>query len=173
MNFFTRTAMRAFVGRPSRVRFTRPQWSELISELGRRAGGVRESGAFLLADVRFRFPTVRRIVYYDDLDPRSLNGGVLLRSSAYGTLWRLCSNHGLRVIADLHTHPGDFVSQSDTDRTHPTIATAGHVAIVVPHLAGRPIAPAECGVHVYRGGHRWESHFGRAAARLLYVGRWA
>ena len=165
--------IRAFVARHSRVRLTPTQWSELIRQLGRRAGGVRESGAFLLAKVGARRPAVRRIVYYDDLDPASLNGGVVLRSPAYGKLWSLCRAEGMRVIADLHTHGGTLIQQSDVDQTNPTVAIRGHVAIVVPHLASRPIRATECGVHLYLGGHRWQSHLGRRAARVLYVGRWA
>jgi hypothetical protein len=152
---------------------TRAQWSELISELGRRAGGVRESGAFLLADAGGGRPVVRRLEYFDDLDPTSLNGGVSLNSAAFGKLWRLCTSERLRVIADAHTHPGDFVQQSCMDRANPLVAMGGHVAIVVPHLAAQPVEPRECGVHVYLGSHRWEASFGRSASRLLYVGRWA
>lgn len=173
MTFFTRVSIRAFVGRRSRVRMTLLEWAELIAELGRRAGGVRESGAFLLSDARGGRPVVRMVVYFDDLDPKSLNGGVSLNAAAFGKLWRLCSAEGLRVIADVHTHPGDFVEQSCIDQANPMVAMAGHVAIVVPHLAARAVGPRECGVHVYVGSHRWEASFGRPASRLLYVGRWA
>jgi len=165
--------MRALAGRRSRVRMTGAAWAELISELGRRAGGRRESGAFLLAEQDAARPAVRRIVYYDDLDPASLNGGVSISAGAFGRLWRLCSAEGLRVIADVHTHPGTYVEQSSIDRANPMVAQPGHVAILVPHLAGQRVRPRECGVHVYQGSHQWDSYLGRRAARLLYVGRWA
>lgn len=153
---------------------TRLLWNELITELGRRTGGVREAGAFLLANAgQRRRPAVRRIIYFDDLDPNCLTGGISMGSAAFGKLWTACRTGGLRVIADLHTHPGTFVEQSDIDQTNPMVAVVGHVAIVVPHLATRPFEPHECGVHVYLGGHQWEASRGRRAARLLYVGRWA
>jgi proteasome lid subunit RPN8/RPN11 len=165
--------MPAFVRRHSRVRMSRAQWSEMTAELGRRAGGIRESGAFLLANVSDGRPVVRRVVYFDDLDPASLNGGVSLNSAAFAKLWRLASSQELHVIADVHTHPANFVHQSAIDLANPMVAMAGHVAIVVPHLAARRLEPSDCGVHVYLGNHQWRESLGRQALGLLYVGRWA
>lgn len=173
MSFFTRLHIRAFVGRHSRVRLTPRRWESLVAELGRRARGVRESGAFLLASTTGQATTVTRIVYFDDVDPSCLTGGISMKSSAFTALWEICSAEKLRVIADIHTHPGDFVDQSDIDRANPMVATVGHVAVILPDLAGRVVAASECGVHTYRGAHEWDSSFGRPAAELLYVGRWA
>ncbi len=174
MTFFNLLGIRAFVAWRSRVRMTRMQWEQLTAELGRRTGGVRETGAFLLVDAdRGRLPAVSRIVYFDDLDRNCLTGGISMGPTAFGKLWTLCRSDGLRVIADVHTHPGTFVCQSDIDRANPMVAMAGHVAIVVPYLATRPFAPRECGVHVYLGGHRWVATCDRRAAKLIYVGRWA
>ena len=173
MTSFIHRTTRAFAGRRSRVRLTPAQWRELVGELGRRAGGVREAGAFLLARAGDTSTTVIRVVYYDDVDPDCLTGGISMSASGFSALWRICSAERLRVTGDVHTHPGKGVRQSPIDSANPMVATRGHVAIVVPHLAGREIASRECGVHVYRGDHEWDSSFGRDAARLLYVGRWA
>ena len=173
MSFFTHLSIRAFVGRRSRVRLGRQQWGSLIVELEHRAGGVRESGAFLLAS-RSGPPTkVKRIVYFDEVDPNCLTGGISMSSSGFSALWRICSDERLRVIADIHTHPGADVRQSpDIDALNPMVAVAGHVAVIIPDLGRHAIAPDECGVHVYRGSHQWASSFKGEAARLLYVGRW-
>lgn len=173
MSFFTRLSTSVCFGRRSRVRLTARQWNDLIAELGRRAGGVREAGAFLLTAGEERAAKVRRFVYFDDVDPTCLTGGISMRSSAFGALWDICAAERMRVVADVHTHPGVFVDQSDIDRANPMIATAGHIAVIVPDLARRAIAPSECGVHIYRGAHTWDSMFGSDAARLLYVGRLA
>jgi proteasome lid subunit RPN8/RPN11 len=150
------------------------QWDELITELGRRTGGTREAGAFLLASAdRRQRPVVRSIVYFDDLDPECLTGGISMGSAAFGRLWTRCRESSLRVIADVHTHPGTSVCQSGIDQANPMVASSGHVAIVVPHLATRWFDAAACGVHVYLGGHRWEASYRRRAEQLLYVGRWA
>lgn len=174
MNFFTRLSIRVFVARRSRVRIAPAMWAELLAELRQRGRGNRESGAFLLARADGRAATtVARVVYFDDLDPTCLTGAILIQSAAFTTLWKICSERGLRVIADVHTHPSDFVNQSDIDRANPMIATSGHVAIIVPRFARDDVGAASCGVYVYRGAHEWDVKLGVRAARALYVGRWA
>jgi hypothetical protein len=163
--------MQVFVSWRSGVRMLAAQWTDLIAGLDQRAEGIRESGAFLLSDVGGRSRVVRQVVYYNDLGPSSGNGGLWVGPAAYAKLWRLCSTEGRKVIADLHTHPGNFTQLSSIDRAHPMVGTVGHVAIVVPRLARGAIEPRDCGVHVYRGGHQWKSTFGRGAERLLYAGR--
>ena len=174
MNFFNHLITRAFVARHSRVRVSPIMWRDLVAELGRRAGGVRESGAFLLAPSSGRSRrTVQHVVYFDDVDPDSLTGGITMHSSGFDELWAICSAHGMRVVADVHTHPSTNVHQSDIDQRNPMIATEGHVAIIVPHLASGPIAASNCGVHTYQGAYQWGAALGAASARLLYIGRWA
>lgn len=173
MSFFTHLSMRAFVARRSRVRVPRHLWGELINELGRRSGGVRESGAFLLASNDRRRRTVTRVAYFDDLDEQSLTGGITFHSHGFERLWSMCATERLRVVADVHTHGGTFVQQSPIDRANPMIAKAGHVAIIVPHLAQQPVFAEQCGVHIYRGAHQWDPAVDGDARRRLYIGRWA
>lgn len=158
--------------RRKRLRFHQDTWTEMLAELRRRGDGRRESGAFILAD-RDRPRTVRRIVYLDDLDPDCLNGAISLPGTAYGPLWELCDQERLRVVADVHTHPGNGVQQSPTDRDNPMIATRGHLALIVPRFAVGPVQQHEVGVHEYLGDGRWSSAFRRKARRKIYVGRLA
>ena len=116
---------------------------------------------------------VRQFVYYDDLDPRCLESGVVVFDGAgFGPLWRLCRETGLEVIADVHTHP-TVARQSDADRRHPMIATPGHFALIVPDFATRIPASAELGLYEYAGAHQWRDHSGPAASQIFYTGRWA
>jgi hypothetical protein len=73
----------------------------------------------------------------------------------------------MRVIADVHTHPGAGVQQSSVDAANPMIARAGHVAVILPFFAQRAGTPRHAGVHVYEGARRWKSHFATDAAHLL------
>jgi proteasome lid subunit RPN8/RPN11 len=174
MSFFTRLSIRAFVAPRSRIRITPRRWDALIEELRVRGNGDRESGAFLLARADGRHArTVDRIVYFDDVDPTCLTGGITIQSSGFAALSNICNAHGLRVIADVHTHPGAWVEQSGIDRANPMIATRGHVAVIVPNFAAAAVRASECGVHVYRGSHTWDAHKGSAARKQLYIGRWA
>lgn len=158
-----------------RLACSAPLWQVGITELRRRGGGRRESGAFLLGErgtsrgVERR--RVRRFVYFDDLDPNCLDSGIVVFDGAgFGPLWRLCREVGLAVVADVHTHPG-MARQSDSDRRHPMIATAGHFALIVPDFAARVPAISDIGLYEYLGGHQWRDHSGPAASRIFYTGR--
>src|SRR4051812_19069678 len=129
----------AFRGRGALLRIRRPDWDAMIAELARRGEGRRESGAFLLGDRNGEPRTITRVVYLDDLDPNCLTGAIEFDGLAYSKLWDICDAEGRRVVGDVHTHPGPSVRQSGTDATNPMIAQAGHVAVIVPHFAQRPV----------------------------------
>jgi hypothetical protein len=160
-------------GRRAVLRFRPEIWAQMVSELARRAGGVRESGAFLLTQTDPGSKSVTSVVYYDDLDPDALDGGVSLYAPAFGRLWSICAAHRLRVMGDVHTHPGRFTKQSHIDRDNPMVARVGHIALIIPDLATGVVKAVDVGVHRYLGDAGWSSSFGREASRLVYVGRWA
>jgi proteasome lid subunit RPN8/RPN11 len=162
-----------FFGRGAHIRFATGDWRAMVAELGRRADGRRESGAFLLARGAGGDRRVRRVVYFDDLDPLSLRGGIEISASAFAALWAICRGEQLRVIGDAHTHPGARVRQSQTDRDNPMIATPGHVALILPDLAAHDISASEVGVHWFDGDAGWTSWYGSEASRAVYVGRFA
>lgn len=113
---------------------------------------------------------ITRFVFYDDIDPECLDTGVVVfHGAAYGRLWELCRITGLKVIADVHTHPGPG-RQSSIDQRNPMIAQKGHVAIVVPDFARRAFLVSELGVYEYLGNHRWREFTGKSATRYFYVG---
>jgi len=147
-------------------------WQQVLDELRIRGDGRRESGAFLLGASLDGWPRqVTDAVYYDDLDPESLTGAIAFSGSAYGRLWDECAARGLKVVADVHTHPGEGVMQSSIDRAHPMLAQAGHIALIVPGFAASVVDASAVGVHEYHGDGRWSSHLGRDAARRLQIRR--
>jgi hypothetical protein len=143
----------------------------MITELGRRGGGSSEAGAFLLANRDGDHTRITRIVYLDDLDPNSLQGGICFNGLAYSPLWEICNQEGKIVVGDIHTHGGTWVGQSHTDKENPMVALAGHLAVIAPDLALRPVKPREVGIHEYRGDDGWFSWTGAEAARRLRVSR--
>lgn len=148
----------------------------LRTELRRRSGGTRESGAFLLTNAN-RSATGRiridRVAYYDDLDPGSLTGGITFHATGYTALAKLCRAEQLRVVADIHTHPAQWVQQSSIDAAHPMSGIPGHVAIICPDYAQTPFDLSDCGIHIYRGGRTWESHYGPRGSEHITVSTWA
>ena len=148
-------------------------WNEGLTELRRRTEGYHESGAFLLGIEDGARRRITSFAYYDDLDPHSLDTGIVVfDGSGYGPLWQLCRETGLKVIADVHVHPG-AARQSHSDRANPMIATQGHIALIVPNFAERIFRPSELGVYEYKGAHTWNDFSGeRAAEDFFYVGFW-
>ena len=140
--------------------------------------GLAESGAFLLGAAIWvkgvERRRVSRFVYYDDLDPRCLDRGIIIfDGSGYGPLWQLCRETDLSVVADVHTHPFDCPArQSGSDRAHPMVATPGHIALIVPDLAQHPVAPGAVGVYQYLGNHEWRDCSDIPAQSFFYLGRW-
>lgn len=153
---------------PAALQIRRRVWRDLVAELGARGRGTRESGAFLLGHRRSRRPRVTRVVYFDDLEPGSLNGAVHLTHIAYSRLWELCREIGLEVLGDVHTHPGLIVSQSHIDEDNPLVAQVGHVAMIVPHYAQGSIVAADVGVYEYQGDEGWAARPGGVVHRRWF-----
>lgn len=132
-------------------------WIQLIWQLSKRGRGNRESGAFLLSQRTKN--TIYKFVCYDDLDPNSLDTGIIrFDGRGYVPLWKLCNEQRLKVVGDVHTHPGEWTAQSEWDRTNPMIAQAGHLALILPHFAQQSwFGPNGAGVFHYLGEGRWET----------------
>lgn len=122
---------------------------------GRRKS--RESGAFLLGHQENGQRRIVDFVLYDDLDLHCLDTGIVrFDGRHFGTLWALCKDRALSVVADIHVHPGG-AGQSDSDQDHPMISRAGHVALILPNFAAPPQPRVGIGIYRYLGGKRWET----------------
>jgi proteasome lid subunit RPN8/RPN11 len=128
-----------------------------MTELRRRGEGRRETGAFLLG-VKGT-DKVSEFICYNDLDPAAFDSGIImLHGDAFIPLWRHCGDHGLRVLADVHTHPDSWTGQSSSDQRHPMIAQSGHIALIIPHYATRPRQLLKgVGIHEFLGDGQWKS----------------
>lgn len=158
-----------------RIRMTKRAWRRMTTELHRRGSDRKESGAFLLGSATSSRRRVTAVVYFDDLDANCLVGGISFSRSGFDKLWEICERKGLRVIGDVHTHPGDHVQQSLTDEQHPMIAVRGHVAIVLPHYAKDQPSVDDGSVNVFAGAHTWAHFYGtetRAVVRLSRTWWW-
>ncbi len=140
------------------IRIPRLIWLRLVAELRHRGKGRRESGAFLLGSTTGD-SRVEAFVCYDDLDPLALSGGmVAFHARGFTALWEICSSRGLKVLADVHTHPTGDVRQSFVDRDYPMIPVRGHVALIVPRYGRTSKWSLDgVGIHVFRGQSQWDS----------------
>ena len=164
------TLARGILGPPPEILCSARVWREGVAELRRRAGGRRESGAFLLGS-NGNAREIKEFIFYDDIDPNALQTGiVIIDGRRLGDLWTRCRNSGCAVVADVHVHPGGF-GQSNSDRANPMIAEVGHVAMILPHFAERDTGPGGIGVYEYLGSRRWRDRsFERPSP--LHVGWW-
>ena len=145
-------------------------WSHLSETLHRKTEGCHESGAFMLGRVERRCRHVEEVVYYDDLDPRAYDSGVVvLHASAFTPLWKICRERKLEVVADVHLH-GGAAFQSRADIENPMIAQRRHLAMILPQFARAAITPEEIGLFEYRGRHRWRDLGHGRIRRHLKIG---
>jgi proteasome lid subunit RPN8/RPN11 len=133
-------------------------WKNLVRALKERGNGERESGAFLLGKENSN--RVETFICYDDLDEEALQTGIItLHAKGFMKLWEKCQEEGLRVLADIHTHPSSWVDQSEADRTHPMVAQKGHIGLILPNYAGRVEGNLTgVGIYEYLGDHNWKAH---------------
>jgi proteasome lid subunit RPN8/RPN11 len=149
-------------------------WACAIFQLRKRSAGKRESGAFLLCPKGAKSAKVTAFVCYDDLDPDAYQSGVIaFHAAGYSALWRHCGEHELRVLADVHTHPGKSVRQSWIDQRNPMIPRVGHTALIVPNLGQTPWWHLkEVGIYEYLGNFSWHSHSSAAVPRQVSLTLW-
>lgn len=132
-------------------------WEQLITELKIRGEGIRETGAFLLG--RKGETTVSEFMCYNDLDPTAFDSGIIIfNGDGYIPLWEYCLCQNMKVLADVHTHPGAWTGQSHSDMKNPMIAQAGHFALIVPRFATIENQGLEgVGIHEFLGNKKWKS----------------
>ena len=148
-------------------------WARMLPELERRGKyGHRESGAFLLgvAPNGASARVVKKVVYYDDVDPYCLVGSIRFAGERYPDLWDICMDEGLTVVGDVHTHPGANVGQSSTDQNHAIHKEEGHVALILPKYAIGEIPVERVGLHQFKDG-AWHSWFGNDVKRHFRLKR--
>jgi proteasome lid subunit RPN8/RPN11 len=149
--------MRELIFPPRPLNCRRSLWSETLRLLRERGGGVRESGGFFLGRRVGNSRIIKAFLPYDDIDPNALQGIIMFDGSRMDVVWERCRSLGLRVVADVHTHPAGF-RQSDVDRANPMIPEPGHVALIVPNYADRAYLPGEIGIFEFRGRAGWLDH---------------
>lgn len=172
MIYSIRAIIRGLVAPDHRLSCPSKIWGDGLTELRRRGQGRRESGAFLLGIRNGKLRSIYCFVFYDDLDPLCLDSGIVVFDGAgYGKLWQLCRESGLTVVADIHTHLG-LPYQSLADRNHPMVAVVGHIALIVPNLAARPVQTQELGIYEYKGAHNWINHSEKSPGKFFYIGIW-
>lgn len=148
-------------------------WRRILLDLRRRGRGDGESGAFLLS--RENGNRVTTYICYDDLDPDAYQmGGIAFHAPGYAALWQYCKEKQLQVLADVHTHPGEYVRQSCIDQKNPMVPVVGHMAMIVPDFAQRSRwwSLDGVGVYEYLGDFKWQAYGGSNRPRRVRLTLW-
>ena len=171
MNFFNPAIMRRLFAPRNELSCSWFLWRRLKGKLRERGHRFyRESGAFLIGQREGNSSRIVDFVLYDDLDPHALDSGIVRFNGRYfSDLWAICKLRGLTVVADVHVHPGGS-DQSDTDRDHPMISQAGHIALILPHFATGTQPRRNIGIYRYLGGKKWDSIKPSARRAFFHIG---
>ncbi|RWA68009.1 hypothetical protein [Mesorhizobium sp.] len=171
MNFFNLATIRRLFAPRHELSCSWLVWLRLRQKLRERGHRCsRESGAFLLGSREDGRARVVDFVLYDDLDPHCLDSGIVRFDGRYfSELWAICKARGLSVVADIHVHPGG-AGQSDSDRDHPMISRAGHIALILPRFATGCQPRRSIGMYRYLGGKRWATVPAAERGRFFHIG---
>lgn len=171
MNFFNPATMYRLFATRHELSCSWLLWRRLRVKLRERGRNCsRESGAFLLGRREGGYARIVDFVLYDDLDPHALDSGIVRFDGRYfGDLWAICKARGLSVVADVHVHPGG-AEQSGSDRDHPMISQAGHIALILPRFAIGRQPRREIGMYRYLGGKRWATVPPAERQRFFHIG---
>ena len=171
MNFFGPATMRRLLAPGHELSCSWFLWRRLRAKLRERGRNCSsESGAFLLGHRHDGTARIVDFVLYDDLDPHALDSGIVRFDGRYfGELWAICRERGVKVVADVHVHPGGS-GQSDSDRHHPMISRAGHIALIIPRFATGAQRPRDVGIYRYLGGKRWATVPASQRRRFFHIG---
>lgn len=171
MNFSIAGTISRLVAPQHEVSCSWRMWHRLLRRLRERGlQGRRESGAFLLGRRQGRTARIVDFLLYDDIDPHSLEGGIVdFDGRYYSRVWEICQARGLSVVADVHVHPAGS-GQSESDRQNPMISSPGHLALIIPDFAKSPVKRADVGMYRYLGAKRWEAIPAKERSRFLHIG---
>lgn len=171
MNFFNLAIIRRLFAPRHELSCSWFLWRRLRKRLRERGCGCsRESGAFLLGRRDGDRARILDFVLYDDLDPCCLDSGIVRFDGRYfSELWAICKARGFSVVADIHVHPGGS-GQSESDREHPMISRAGHIALILPRFATGRLPRRDIGMYRYLGGKRWATVPSAERGRFFHIG---
>lgn len=145
-------------------------WAATWAGLRRRGDERRESACVWLGTRDRAEERACEVVFLDDL-PGTVARRLHHRTSlaAVAALMQRARALGLVIVADIHTHPGEWVGLSELDQAHPIEYRVGLVALVLPRFASGPPELQLTGVHEYLGDGRWRGFAGEDLARRVCI----
>jgi hypothetical protein len=153
------------------IKVTQQVWEE--TWFGLRARGMGKSEAACIWSGK-RSPSgdiVHSVIFLDDL-PGVHAGARYHRLSrlTIEALFKLLRDRHEMIVADIHTHPSDWVDLSPTDREHPIEFRRGLPAMIVPNFAKLAPSLNGLGLHEYVGDGAWRRLGPEEIRQILKIG---
>jgi hypothetical protein len=131
-------------------------WKATVNGLRTRSSNRTESTCVWAGNRTDKENIVTRVFFLDDYS------GTKKAARAYRVprdvtkdLFETMHAHKLKIIADLHTHPDEWVGLSIIDKEHPLEYRVGFISIIFPSY-GKPCdVLTEIGFHEYEGSGNW------------------
>ena len=121
----------------------------------RKRGKKREEGLVLWVGLVKEDWTKAHVVNCITLKNGHWGGGVDLDYKTLVKISDILNERGLLLLAQIHTHPGDF-GHSYGDEKTPSCHRYGFISIVVPDYASNQLRDlAKCYVYEYQGNLKW------------------
>lgn len=138
-----------------KIQISRVLFEETWAGLNRIGRGATEAVAVWGGTRGSQIEVVKKVYYIDQ-------GGVLRRQRLHripaeeiNNLFSRLRADGLSIIADVHTHPSEWVGLSPVDEANPTEFRIGFVSVVIPSFGSGTASVREIGFHVYEGDGEW------------------
>lgn len=131
-------------------------WRRTWTRLRAHGDGQREAACIWAGDSSDHEERVTDVIFLDDL-PGVEAFALQHRTTrkATGALFAMLHDKKLSIIADVHTHPQDWVDLSWIDKAHPIEYRPGLTAIVLPNYAVGVPSLETVGIHIYLGDGQW------------------
>ena len=141
---------------PNNIRIKSELWRQTWEGLSERSRGQIESLCIWAGRRTHESSEVTEVIFLDGIG--GVEGFALfhrITREAVGEIFAILKDKGLQIIADVHTHPEEWVGLSRTDREHPLEYRIGFVSIVLPHFGRAEHNKSGIGMHRYKGNHQW------------------
>ena len=145
-------------------------WTETWLGLRSRGRGEVESAAIWAGKREAATETAEAVYFLDDLAGHVQDSGYhRVPEEALAELFGRLQRDKRVIVADVHTHPSEWVGLSGLDKRNPIEFRKGLYALVLPSYAMPKPSLNPVGMHEYLGNGKWRTLSKRAKKKTLLI----
>lgn len=153
------------------ISVTQKLWFETWLGLRARGDGKREAACVWSGRRSPSGDIAQSVTFLDDLP--GVRAGELYHRPSRQTieaLFNVLRERQEIIVADIHTHPGEWVDLSITDAAHPIEFRRGLPAMIIPYYAQAEPTLEGLGLHEYIGDGVWAKLAPEEIRRIILIG---